>query len=108
MWYLLNQQAQINADLVKEKLLYYNITDFSEKVLLDKIRKFNKKDFIKDLRPFIIFNKRDKLGDLFDYILDYFEKRLERWRGYHIIWCGMDRRRFARMIVAIMLYFKVR
>jgi len=66
----------MDKDLVKKKLKYYNIEDIKRDKILKKIGEFLKKDFILDMRPFVPFNERDKLGDFFDYIKDYLEKNI--------------------------------
>ena len=76
LWYLITKGAKMDKDLVKKKLKYYNIEDIKRDKILKKIGEFLKKDFILDMRPFVPFNERDKLGDFFDYIKDYLEKNI--------------------------------
>jgi len=76
IWYLLSQKGRIEDKLVSEKIKYYGINSFAKKDVLRKINAINKKDFIRDLRPFVSLNERDKLGDFFDYLKDYLGKFL--------------------------------
>jgi len=76
LWYLITQGAKMDKDLVKKKLKYYNIENIERNKILKRIREFLKKDFVLDMRPFVPFNERDKLGDFFDYIKDYLEKNI--------------------------------
>lgn len=76
LWYLKTQGAEINKDLVREKLKYYHLDSIKKKDILKKIRKFSKEDFILDIRPFVPINEREKLGDFFVFIKDYLEKNL--------------------------------
>lgn len=70
LWYLLASGVEINKDMINKKMNYYN-KEFSEKILKDKIDKFNKRDFILDLSPFVDINTRDRLGDIYEYIKDF-------------------------------------
>ena len=74
MWYLLNQDANIDDKLINKKLKYYNLK-LNKNNILKKIKNFTKKDFILDLRPFVPINERDKLGELFEYIKNYLDKK---------------------------------
>ncbi|MBU2592671.1 nucleotidyl transferase AbiEii/AbiGii toxin family protein [Patescibacteria group bacterium] len=76
LWFLLNQKAKINPKLIEEKLSYYRIKKFKKAELLSKINRFKKEDFIKDLRPFVALNNRDRLGSFFDYLCRYLQKEL--------------------------------
>ena len=76
LWYLLTQGAKIDKNLVKRKLKYYNLENIKKEELLKKIKKFSKKDFILDVRPFVSFDQRNKLSEFFNYVKEYLEKYL--------------------------------
>ena len=76
LWFLLNQGAAIDNNLVKEKLKYYNLTGVKKDKILSQIESFSKDKFILDLRPFVPINEREKLGDMFDYIKNYLKENL--------------------------------
>ncbi len=73
LWVLLEKGAKINLEMIKAKLNYYNET-FDAKELLTRIDSFTKENFIKDLRPFVAINEREKLGELFEYVVAYLKK----------------------------------
>lgn len=75
LWILLELGAQMNIRLIEEKLKYYD-EKFDSKELQERLTIFSKEDFIKDLRPFIPTNQREKLGNLFDYIITYLQEKL--------------------------------
>jgi len=77
IWYLLNQKAVLNEKIILEKLKYYKIYSFNKEEILKRLEDFDKKDFILDLRPFVMNNERDRLGDFFDYVKDYIVKFLK-------------------------------
>ncbi len=76
IWFLLNQGTKLNGEIIKEKLKYYKLKEHDLSKILDKIEKFNKKDFIIDLRPFVSANNREKLSELFDYIVEYLKSNI--------------------------------
>jgi len=76
LWYLLNEGVSLNMELVKEKLKYYHLENIRGKEILNKIKKFRKKDFVLDVRPFLPANQRGKLESFFDYVQDYLERKL--------------------------------
>lgn len=78
LWFLLNKNAIIEKELVEEKLKYYKINKFDPKELMDRVAAFSRSQFIIDLKPFVPMNEREKLGDLFDYILAFLKKELEK------------------------------
>lgn len=71
LWYLNTQGAQINKDLVMEKLRYYRLEEISKDRILEIIERFPKKDFILDVRPLVPLDQRNRLEDFFNYIKDY-------------------------------------
>jgi len=77
LWYLLSQGVEVDKELVIEKLKYYQIDQFNLNDILKKLEKFSKKDFIRDLKPFVNFSEREKLGKFFDYIIDFFRVELK-------------------------------
>ena len=76
LWFLLNQGAAIDNNLVKEKLKYYHLAGVKKDKILSQIESFSKDKFILDLRPFVPINEREKLGDMFDYIKNYLKENL--------------------------------
>ncbi|HHD92127.1 MAG TPA: nucleotidyl transferase AbiEii/AbiGii toxin family protein [Candidatus Portnoybacteria bacterium] len=77
LWYLLTQGVSFKEKLVKEKLKYYHLVDIDKSKIIKKIESFSKKNFILDLRPFVSIDQRNKLGDFFEYLKDYLEKKLQ-------------------------------
>lgn len=77
IWYLLNQKAELDEKIILEKLKYYKIYSFNKEDILKRLEGFVKKDFILDLKPFVMVNERDRLGDFFDYVKDYIVKFLK-------------------------------
>ena len=75
-WLLLEIGAVLDINLINKKLAYYN-ESFDESKLLDALEKFQKNDFIVDLRPFVPINERSKLGNFFDYIKGYLIKEFD-------------------------------
>ncbi len=75
IWLLLEIGAKLDVDLINKKLAYYDEV-FSKDKLLESLNKFNKNDFIVDLRPFVPINERAKLGDFYDYVKKYLEESL--------------------------------
>lgn len=73
LWFLLSQNTKIDEKLILEKLKYYKIKKFSFSDIVDKLKKINKKDFILDLKPFVNFSERERLGDFFEYLIDFFK-----------------------------------
>lgn len=74
LWFLLSKNVPVVGKMVKEKLAYYDIRDFSPDQLVARIEKFSKEKFILDLRPFTPINEREKLADFFDYIISFLKK----------------------------------
>ena len=70
----LSINVPVVGELIKEKLAYYDIKDFNPDQLVAKIEKFSKEKFVLGLRPFISVNEREKLADLFDYIISFLKK----------------------------------
>lgn len=70
LWVLQENGAILDEKLISKKLSYYNEV-FDAKKLVNRLHAFTKEDFIKDLRPFIPINEREKLGELFDYVVAY-------------------------------------
>lgn len=76
LWFLLSMGARLRKDLVNKKLAYYDL-EYDRSKLLKKIKSFVKKEFVLDLRPFVAVDKRERLGELFDFIKAYLEKKLD-------------------------------
>ncbi len=76
IWLLLEIGATLDIDLVNKKLAYYG-EFFDKSKLIKALEKFNKNDFILDLRPFVPINEREKLGEFYDYVKVYLGKYLD-------------------------------
>lgn len=70
LWYLLAQGAKMDLNLIAEKFKYYG-EKFMMNELIVKIEESPKADFINDLKPFVQIQERDKLGELFVYIIGF-------------------------------------
>ncbi|MBI5356379.1 nucleotidyl transferase AbiEii/AbiGii toxin family protein [Candidatus Collierbacteria bacterium] len=70
LWYLLAQGARADQKLIAEKFKYYD-EKFIFKKLIERIEEFPKTNFINDLKPFVQFQEREKLGELFVYIIGF-------------------------------------
>ena len=57
--------------MVEKKLEYYDLGKFKYKQLIDRVKKFSKGKFIVDIRPFVPINEREKLGEFFDYVVEF-------------------------------------
>jgi len=71
LWFLLTRKTEIDTELISKKLKYYRIKKFEVDDIKNKLKKISKKDFIADLKPFVGFSERGKLGEFFDYIVDF-------------------------------------
>jgi len=76
LWFLLNQGAYFKKDLARKKLKYYHLEKITKKEILERIKRYSKKNFILDVRPFVSLNQRSKLEEFFNYLQDYLEKNL--------------------------------
>jgi predicted nucleotidyltransferase component of viral defense system len=76
LWYLVNQQVELDRDLVNEKLKYYHLEHLGKEKILKKIEEFSKKAFVLDMRPLLPFNQRDRLPDFFEYVKDFLRKNI--------------------------------
>jgi len=77
LWYLLSQNTQLDTHLVKEKLNYYQIDQFSSDDILVRIELMSKEQFIIDLRPFVPISEREKLGELFEFVVAFLRQKLQ-------------------------------
>ena len=75
LWILQELGAKKDINLINEKLSYYD-EEFEAEELKKRLKIFSKNGFIKDLRPFVPINERDKLGELFEFILVYLERSI--------------------------------
>ena len=75
LWFLLSLGVEINTEMVLDKLKYYRVDSFDSKELIKRIEGFGQDQFIIDLRPFVPINEREKLGNLFDYILAFLKDK---------------------------------
>ncbi|MGI6443599.1 MAG: nucleotidyl transferase AbiEii/AbiGii toxin family protein [Candidatus Dojkabacteria bacterium] len=73
LWILLELGAKFNDDLVTKKLRYYDIKKIDSNILEERIKLFSKKNFVKDLAPFVPRKERENLASFFDYILKYLD-----------------------------------
>jgi predicted nucleotidyltransferase component of viral defense system len=78
IWYLLNLGAELDEDLILQKLKYYDILNFDKKLFANKIQSFEKKQFVKDLRPFIPINQRQRLPEFYEVVLAYIQNKLNQ------------------------------
>jgi predicted nucleotidyltransferase component of viral defense system len=73
LWFLLNKVTDLDLNLINKKISYYKKrVDFNE--IIKAISKFDKKEFVKDLKPFVAINTRNDLEKIFDYIKAYLIK----------------------------------
>ncbi len=72
LWYLLNIGVKVDPMLVKDKVKYYNLENIKKEDVLARINSFSEKKFVDDLRPFVAEQERNRLGELFHFITDYF------------------------------------
>lgn len=77
LWFLLSKNIVIDKKMVEEKVKYYKINKFSVEQLINRIIRFNREQFILDLKPFVPINEREKLGEFFDYTIAFLKNRLE-------------------------------
>ena len=74
LWFLLSKNVPIREEFINKKFKYYGTEKFRKIQLIEKINSVNKEKFIIDLRPFVPINEREKLGDLFDYIISFLKQ----------------------------------
>jgi predicted nucleotidyltransferase component of viral defense system len=75
LWYLLTLGAEFDLNLIAKKFKYYG-DKFTSAELIKRVEEFSEADFIHDLRPFVKINERDKLGELFNYIVLFLKDAL--------------------------------
>lgn len=75
LWYLLANNAKVDYKLVDEKFKYHKEI-YDSHGLIKRIEGFPRTEFIKDLLPFVAFRERDKLDDLFTYIIAFLKEAL--------------------------------
>ncbi len=73
LWILQDLGGVLKPNLIKKKLNYYG-EKMDRKKILARLEEFSKEEFVVDLRPFVSLNERDKLGDLFDYVIAYLKE----------------------------------
>lgn len=71
IWFLLNQGAKIDQNLVLKKLKYYRIDQFDLSTLKKAASRITKNEFVKDLRPFVSPSQRKKLASFYNYLIDF-------------------------------------
>lgn len=77
LWFLLSMQAEFDKNLINQKLAYYSEA-YSQPVLIEKIKRFPKKDFVADLLPFVGKKERNNLDNLYDVIESYLMKKIQQ------------------------------
>lgn len=75
LWYLLANNAKLNLQLIAEKFKYHQEI-YNPAELTNRIEIFPRSEFIKDLLPFVQFKERDKLDELFTYIIAFLKHSL--------------------------------
>lgn len=75
LWYLLANNAKIDLKLVSEKFKYHNEI-YNSEALIKRVEAFPRTEFIKDLLSFVTFRERDKLNNLFTYIIAFLKHSL--------------------------------
>ncbi len=75
LWFLLSKGTKLKKKLIKEKLKYYEKKDLKQEDLVKRIEEFDRESFIKDMRPLVPINEREKLGDFFNYVKDFLIQR---------------------------------
>lgn len=76
LWYLLTRGVALNEKMIVKKLGYYKINKFEKEKISEKIDNFSENDFITDLKPFVTFDERDKLGVFLTYLKDFIKKNI--------------------------------
>lgn len=71
LWVLQELGARFDKDLVIKKLEYYDIHDINSKMLEERLVWFSKKDFVRDLSPFVPRDERENLSSFYNYIIQY-------------------------------------
>lgn len=79
LWFLTSQGVAINNVIVKEKLKYYQKTNYTNTELLNSIKKISEKEFETDMRPFIPIDDRNKLKERYKYIQSYLINKLSTY-----------------------------
>ncbi len=77
LWILQELGAEPDIQLINKKLSYYN-ESLDKKMLIKELDKFTQDEFIKDLRPFVAVDKRDKLDQLYEYVITYLNKKFNK------------------------------
>lgn len=75
IWVLIDKGAKFQKEMINTKLEYYK-QKYNAKDIQEKISSLSEKTFIEELRPFVPISQREKLGDFFEYICKYIEKRI--------------------------------
>lgn len=77
LWILQELGGKFDKKLIEKKLLYYG-EKFEPEIVRKRLKQFSKDQFVKDLRPFVPINERENLNDLFDFVIAYLEKSLNK------------------------------
>ncbi len=77
LWFLLSQSVELQQELIEEKLNYYHLSSFKAEDLMLRIKTFDPKQFILDIRPFISRSKREKLKEFFNFMLDVIGQKVQ-------------------------------
>ncbi len=76
IWFLLSQKAEVDQDLILQKLKYYQINKFKPGEIKKAAKQIGKDNFILDLKPFVSLPERKKLASFYDYLIDSLETHL--------------------------------
>jgi predicted nucleotidyltransferase component of viral defense system len=76
LWYLLAKGAQMDRDMLKKKLAFYDLSKIASADIVKRVASFPKKDFVLDLRPFVPLNERDRLPEFYEMVQAQIEKAL--------------------------------
>lgn len=75
LWFLLANNAKLDLKLIGEKFKYHNEI-YKSGELIKRVENFPRSNFTKDLLPFVQFKERDKLEELFTYIIKFLKQNL--------------------------------
>ncbi|MEI6237966.1 MAG: nucleotidyl transferase AbiEii/AbiGii toxin family protein [bacterium] len=74
--YLLGAGAVFNSEMIAKKLKYYELDLKNKEEIYKRLDKFNEKEFIVDMKPFVAIGEREKLGEKFKYVVDFVKQNL--------------------------------
>lgn len=74
LWVLIELGGEVDFSLIAKKLDYYK-EKFNKEEFAARLKTFDKREFVQDLRPFIRIDERENLPKLFLYIIEYIESK---------------------------------